>query len=71
MDINEGMAFGCALIPYSIMSGIQPVGNRNGFELYYEGGKVASGKMLPDDMERLREMIEIHSKYKNVIQTLN
>ena len=51
---EEGMVFGGALFPYSAFADFHPEGN--GFELYYDGRRVAYGVMLPDDMDRLREM---------------
>lgn len=67
MDIDEGMLFGGALFSYDILSGIRPTGNGNGFDLYYEGKRVASGKMLPDDMRYLQEMLEIRKKYSDYL----
>lgn len=67
MDIDEGMLFGDALFPYDIMSGLKPTGNGNGFELYYEGKKVAYGRMLPDDMSYLQEILALRSKYKDYL----
>lgn len=67
MDIDEGMLFGDALFPYDIMSGLKPTGNGNGFELYYDGKKVAYGRMLPDDMNYLQEILALRSKYKDYL----
>lgn len=67
MDIDEGLLFGNALFSYDILSGIRPTGKGNGFELYYEGKKVAWGNMLPADMNHLLEMIEIHEKYSDYL----
>ncbi|MCL2046964.1 MAG: hypothetical protein FWG88_11360 [Oscillospiraceae bacterium] len=67
MDLDIGMYFGGAIFSYDIMSGIHSTGSGNRFELYHEGKKVATGKMLPEDMNYLRSIIEIRSKYKNVV----
>lgn len=65
MDINEGMFFGGAVFSYDTLCGIRPAGKGNGFELYYEGEKVAEGNMLSDDMKLLREIIDVRSKYSD------
>ena len=67
MDIEEGMFFGGALFTYDVMSGLQATVKRNGFELHFEGNVIASGKMLPDDMNYLRDIIEIRNKYKRLL----
>lgn len=65
MDINEGMLFGGALFSYDVLSDIRPTGINNGFELYYNDKKVAWGKMLPDDIEFMLEIISVYQKYRD------
>lgn len=66
MDIDKGMFFGGALFSYDTLCGIRPTGEGSGFELYYEGRKVAEGNMLPDDMKLLQEIIDVRSKYRDL-----
>lgn len=67
MDIDEGMLFGGALFSYQKLSGIRPAKRGSGFELYYEGKKIASGNMLPNDMQYLLDIIEIQNKYQDYL----
>jgi hypothetical protein len=66
LDFDEGMLFGNAVFSYEIMSGLVSTGKGNGFELYHEGRKVATGNILPDDLRHLREILEILEKYRDV-----
>ena len=70
MGVDEGMYFSGALFTYDVLSGIRPTGKKNGFELSFEGKIVATGKMLPDDMNHLQDMIDIYGKYENTIKPI-
>ena len=64
MDIDEGMLFGGALFTYETLVDIRPTERRNGFELYHRGKKAALGRMLPNDMKHLQDMIELIGRYR-------
>jgi hypothetical protein len=68
MGLEEGVYFGGAVFPYEVMEGLVPTEKKDGFELYYGGGKVAWGTMPPDDMKHLAEILDIRKKYGNMLK---
>ena len=66
MGLDKGMVFGGNVYSYASLYGFLPVGEGNGFELYYNDKVVAKGRMLPDDRLHLLKILEVHKKYFEV-----
>ncbi|MDR2605734.1 MAG: hypothetical protein LBC38_00445 [Oscillospiraceae bacterium] len=63
-DLDKGVIFGGTLFPYDALDGISPdLSDSNEFALRREKEQIAYGRILPEDLAYLQQMITLKKKY--------